>query len=271
MYYELYVDSLFLVNFVMNLYLLLMVDGRLFRTATRKRILLGAAVGAILYFLPFFIPGPVWLKYVIGMSIGGIAMLLITFRIRSVTGFWHVFECFLMCSVLMGSVMLLMKRMPMFRQWMGCIWGILGVGALIYLSAAYRRGSLRQNGTLCRVTLVHKGNKISVTALIDSGNSLTEPISGKSVAVIEEDLVRKLWGEEPHLYRAIPYHSVGRSKGILKGFLLQEMQIETDGVVKVCKDVYVAVCEEYITEHVKMILNPALLYGEEKRNKERFG
>lgn len=260
MYYELYVDSLFLVNYVMNLYVLLLVDRKLFRTATRKRMLLGAAVGAIFFFLPFFLPGPVWFRYAIGMLPGGICMLVITFHIRSIGSFLSVFESFLVYSVLVGGVMLLVKRIPLIGRYMDCIWGILGMGAIIYLVAGYGRNRKKNNG-LCKVTLIYKGNRVSVMALLDSGNSLVEPISGKPVAVIEKDLVFKLWGEEPDLYRAIPYHSVGKNRGILKGFLLQEMRIETEGIVKICKETYVAVCEEYITDHVKMILNPGVLEG----------
>lgn len=272
MYYELYVDSLFLVNFVMNLYLLLLVNRKLFRTATRKCMLLGAAAGAILYFLPFLLPGPVWLKYIIGMPPGTIAMILIAFRVRSVGSFWRILESLLLYSVLLGGAMLLIRKLPLFGQQMTGIWGILGVGALVYLLFGYCIERKNRRECLCKVTLIQKGNRVTVWALLDSGNSLIEPISGKPVAVIEKDLALKLWGEEPHLYRAIPYHSIGKKRGILKGYLLQEMQIETEGVVKICKEAYVAVCEEYITEdHIKMILNPVFLNGEEKMRIERFG
>ena len=62
MHYELYVDSLFLVNFVMNLYLLLLVDRSTFRTATRRRLLLGAAAGGVLGIVPLLLPGTVLVK-----------------------------------------------------------------------------------------------------------------------------------------------------------------------------------------------------------------
>ena len=47
MHYELYVDSLFLLNFIMNLYLLILVDNSTLRTATAGRLAAGAAVGAL--------------------------------------------------------------------------------------------------------------------------------------------------------------------------------------------------------------------------------
>lgn len=96
------------------------------------------------------------------------------------------------------------------------------------------------------------------------GNSLIEPISGKPVSVIEHSLVTKLWEEEPRIFRAIPYHSIGKRHGILKGYLLPELRIERNGVTKICRDVYIAVCEEYLMSEenedvsVKMILNPRL-------------
>lgn len=271
MYYELYVDSLFLVNFVMNLYVLLLVNRRLFRTATRKRLVAGAAVGAIGYLLPFFLPGPVLLRYVIGMIPGTLAMVFVVFRIKTVGGFLRVMEGVLMYSFLMGGFMVFLKRVLRLEQYLPGIWGILGVGALIYMVMSYRMEKKTQNRDFCKAVLIQNGNRITVNALVDSGNSLVEPISGKPVAIIEKDIAAKLWEKEPRFYRAIPYHSIGKKRGILKGYLLQEMQIETEGVLKVCRDVYVAVCEEYITQgHVKMILNPESLREEEKK-KERVG
>ena len=177
-----------------------------------------------------------------------------------------------MYSLLMGGMLLLLKKIPWLEQRMLGIWGILGAGALVYLLFGYFAECRSHGNNWCKVVLIQNKNRITVTALLDSGNSLIEPISGKPVAIIERDLARKLWGEEPSLYRAVPYHSIGKKRGILKGYPLQEMQIETEGVIKICKDSYVAVCEEYITEgHVKMILNPDCLLGEEKMRKERFG
>ena len=47
MHYELYLDSLFLLNFGMNLLLLCLVDHSMGHTATWYRLLAGAGVGAV--------------------------------------------------------------------------------------------------------------------------------------------------------------------------------------------------------------------------------
>ena len=95
MYYELYVDSLFLVNFCMNLYLLLLVNERTHRTATRARLILGAAAGAILFLLPFFFNGPAAVRILLGAVAGAAVMLVCAFRVRSAGAFFRLFELLL--------------------------------------------------------------------------------------------------------------------------------------------------------------------------------
>lgn len=278
MYYELYADSLFLVNFVMNLYLLLLVNKSFFRTATRRRLILGAAIGAVLYFLPFLGIGPWWFRFAVGAMLGSSAMIAVAFRVRSLHTFFRILESILMYSILMGGGMLLLKRIPWMKQRMMGVWGVLGFGAVIYLLLGYLMERRNGQTALCKATLCCEDSRVTVTALLDSGNSLVEPISGKPVSVLERDVILSLWKEEPRLYRAIPYHSIGKKRGILKGYLLPEMQIEVDGVTKICKESYIAVCEEYIASggngaggHVKMILNPGLLEEKQEIRKERLG
>ncbi|MDE7114104.1 MAG: sigma-E processing peptidase SpoIIGA, partial [Acetatifactor sp.] len=76
-------------------------------------------------------------------------------------------------------------------------------------------------------------------------------------SIIDAEIYRKLWRDAQRPYRAIPYHSIGRSRGILRGYLLPQMEVEVDGVSKSLRDVYVAVCEEEC--QVGMILNPSVL------------
>ena len=115
---------------------------------------------------------------------------------------------------------------------------------------------------MCRATLIRDGARVTVAALIDSGNSLTEPISGKAVSVVDEKVFRSLWGNGGQGYRAIPYHSIGKSRGILEGYLLPELRLEVNGMCKTFRNVYIAVSPECISE--KMIINPRIL-TEEKR------
>ena len=93
MYYEIYIDSLLLVNFVMNLYCLELVNLICLRTATRRRILLGAVLGAVLYLIPFLLPGEGWLKIVILFPAAAALMIFMTFRLKSLRLLPACFRC----------------------------------------------------------------------------------------------------------------------------------------------------------------------------------
>ena len=271
MYIEVYVDSLFLVNFVMNLYLLLLVDKSAHCTATRGRLILGAAVGAVAYLIPFFLGGPMWLRLLLGLGIGTFMMIWITFRIKGIVGFFKILEKLLLYSFLMGGgILFLGNKLPIVREYTLGIFGVMGLGALVYILVTELQKRNHHN-CMCKVVLSAKDAKMKVTALIDSGNSLVEPVSGKPVSVIEKKVFYGLWKEPPEFYRVIPYHSIGKKHGMLKGYLLPEIQIEVNGVTKICKEVYVAVSEESITGEtvtlsdvqesfrVNMLVNPVLL------------
>lgn len=268
MYYEVYVDSLFLVNFVMNLYLLLLVNQSTFRTATRLRLILGAAVGAVCFLTPFMWNGPGWLKYGLALGGGTLGMLYVTFRMRSIRALDRLLCKLCLWSFLLGGILLfLISKSAFLRESMTGIAGVIGMGTVAWLGLTFLLEKYKSKETVCYVTLINGGNRIKVAALLDSGNSLMEPISGKPVSVIEMSVFQSLWTMPPTYYRAIPFHSIGKNRGILHGYLVPEIQIEMDGVVKVCKDVYVAVSNENITgiekdSGVKMILNPMILKSE---------
>lgn len=271
MYYELYVDSLFLVNFVMNLLMLELVNMTLMCTATRRRVIAGAVAGALIYLLPFCLSGPGWLKLFLGLAAGTAAMIEVTFRLRSLKAFCRVAERLFLYSFLTGGILLFVIRcFPSIRDVLMNVFGIMGMGIVIFLEIARLVRHKGQNSEICRVVLTGSGSRITVSALIDTGNSLVEPVSGKPVSVLEKSVFEALWRETgPGGFRAIPYHSVGKKNGILQGYLIPEIQIERDGVVKVCRDVYVGISDENIScsNNYKMILNPDLLESKARQRK----
>ncbi len=235
MYYEVYIDSIFLMNLVMNFYLLLLVNHSTFHTATCKRLVLGAVVGAVFAILPFFISGFLWLRLFIGIAVGTIAMVFTAFPIKSFRAMFGILEKLLLYSFLMGGTLLFLIRcVPFARNWATGFFGIVGAGAVVCIVLLYykERECRKKQDSICHATLIQKNMRITVEALVDSGNSLIEPISGKPVCIIEQGVFNSLWKEEEPLYRAVPYHSIGRKRGILQGYELSELQIELEGMVK---------------------------------------
>lgn len=267
MRYELYVDSLFLLNFIMNLYLLLLVDRSTLRIAAFGRLAAGAAVGAACFLLPFWGRGHWLVRLLPAVAAGTAGMLCITFPVRSLRMFLKLLERLVLYSFGMGGVMLFLVRLlPGIRTFLLGVPGLLGMGLLSYLLfRRFRKDDMYQGDSLCEAVLWKDGRKMSVTALVDSGNSLIEPISGKPVCIIGKAVYDRLWTGEADGFRAIPYHSIGRKRGILPGYLLPGLSLVVDGMEHRFADVYVAVSSEEISgadssgaKSVNMIINPRL-------------
>lgn len=261
MYYELYVDSLFLLNFVMNLLLLLLVNQRTCRTATRGRLILGAALSSTLYILPFLCAGPTWLRFGSSMLLGIAVMVWIPFPVRSFRALRQVIAYFLKYSFLIGGCLLfLLQVFPGFSKLIAGSIGIMGLGMVLFLFLFYRR---EEGEGVCRVIIKEGTVTVATWGFWDTGNSLVEPISGTPVCVVDGEVIEKLWEKEPEIYRVIPYHSIGNT-GYLKGFRIEELRVELYGMEKVFRKVYIAqaqigVSKEEKQEYAKVILNPLLL------------
>lgn len=277
MRYELYADSLFLINFVMNLYVLMLVNRGTHGTATPMRLLAAAAMGGAGYLLLLWLPGTAAVKLLAGIPAGVSGMLLTAFHVRGLRNFMRLLEKTFVCSFCMGGALLFaLRSLRLTERSMTGLFGILGLGGILYLFLGH---SLREPGeadNICRATLKAGADQLTVTALIDSGNSLVEPVSGKPVSVVEEQVFRRLWGDGEQLYRAVPFHSIGKKRGILKGYLLPELRLELRGLRKEFQNVYIAVSPEAISapgeygeEPVRMIVNPRLLEEKHRMGKVR--
>ncbi len=282
MHYELYVDSLFFLNFIMNLYLLILVNRSTFRTATPGRIAAGAALGAAGFLLPF-LGGSLGMGVAAAGTIAGAAgMLFAAFPVRSLRMFLKLLEKLLLYSFGLGGMLLfLVRSLPGTRKVLTSVPGLLAAGGLAFWLYYRGRQQGEASGGLCRATLARAGVRMKVNALVDSGNSLVEPISGKPVCVVGKKVYETLWGGETEGFRVIPYHSIGKSRGVLPGYLLPRLEIELEGLERVFENVYIAVSDGEISgmedagaESVKMIINPGLLTGRPggcaKRQNERY-
>ena len=274
MYIELYVDSLLLVNFVMNLYLLILINRSTYHTAGRWRMLSGAAGGAVVWLLPFLPWGPAVIRILLSAMVSTFILVCFVFRVRSLKALLRILQKLLWFSFLLGGgVLFLQGAVPVFRENTMGIFGVMGAGGLIFLLAGKRKEQGKEE-IRCQVTLVAEqaGIRKTITTwgLIDSGNSLTEPVSGKPVSVIDRAVFDALWEESPSMWRAVPYHSIGKKRGILQAYPIAEACLQPEGMTLICRDIYVAVSPQPIEG---MIIHPALLQektaAKEKNSKKK--
>lgn len=266
MIYEIYLDSIFAEILIWNLCVLKLTDRGFGRLAGNGKILAGGAVGTLGYVLSLFVPLPGQGKILFSAVCCG-GMLCLTFPVKSFRNFMRVMEEYLKYGILLGGTMLLILRLPISYLQSNKFW--LSAAAVILMTKAglLLQGKKASKG-FGKAVLIQNKKRISVNAFVDSGNGLTEPISGKPVCVLDKCAAKLLWGEQD-LFRVVPYRSVGKEKGIMKGYLLSQMNLEWDGPVRIFRDIYVAVSPQELTSErgkVQMLIHPALLTGEQTKN-----
>jgi hypothetical protein len=189
-------------------------------------------------------------------------MVKIAFRPRTAKAYAKALQWMLCDTFLLGgAIACVMRFLPSMQAKLTTMVGIVVIGVFVSCWVLDLRKKRHQVMNRCKVTLVQNDERLSVEALIDTGNGLIEPISHKPVSVIQKDILEKLWKKNtPVLYRAIPYHSVGKKSGIMMGYLIQEAIVEREGMSQICKNICVGVRpEEAADGQIPMILNPLIL------------
>lgn len=110
--------------------------------------------------------------------------------------------------------------------------------------------------SLYNVTIFFENKKINVVGLVDTGNSLVEPVTGKPVSVIEKQAL----GRIPEKILYVPYNSVGKDRGLMKAFVADSINVGG----KICKKPIIGIHEGSFggNKEYQLILHPKILKGE---------
>ncbi len=228
-YGTVYIDMVFLVNFMMDLLLLSLVQAVLGRDSGWRRLCGGALAGAVWACLAVLTELPRWMEGA-GSLAAALAMTAFAFgekRMKAV---------FFMSFFLLGLSFYLsgMVNLVYFHSGAGYYMQAGGVPSFILLpviaagSVSVWKGAgwfWRYQGTqrqLMRAALVCSGAEITLTGLADTGNRLYEPYQGRPVHIAQEDSLRGFLPEGQRFFY-VPYHSVGNAQGLMKAFTADRM------------------------------------------------
>lgn len=252
-----YVDEVFLVNFLMDGVLLWTV-GRLGHLGySRRTLLCGALCGAI-YAIIILLPVGHYLAGFLGKAACSVLMVEVTFHPQNMRALGKALAylygvAFVMGGAVLGAMYLFGER---FIQTLGGIALVLVDFKLIWLSFALLaafilvgllqrplRHDLQAAPKVITLEIGLQGKQATFRALLDTGNHLSDPISHLPVVLAEYEQVKHLLPASVEILysqkempaiddlilasqgtilerrmRIIPYHSVGREKGMLLGF-----------------------------------------------------
>lgn len=259
MHYELYIDVFFLINFMMDYMVLTITKKMLKRSVSHVRLCVGALLGAFLTCIVLIMPVPYRaVKFVLFYGGVGVLMLKAGLCIPWNRTFIRAYVLLYASSFLLGGVF------TYFQQYLrhGSLFFALAIISYYLVLGIWNLISYlaRQNQYQCDVIVRNGKNVQRVRALIDTGNSLRDPVTGEPVSILSKKAAEKLYvGYNETAFRFIPYHSIGKPQGVMPLVKLDRLEI-----LKKDKQVidypYVAVSEEELSkDDYEMILNPDIL------------
>lgn len=235
-----YIDSLFLLNFIID-YLLLLLTGRVTGSPLRRwRIALAAGLGGV-YSVFCVLYGVAALSHPVFKL--AVALLLVLCAYGHCRRLLRCCVIFLALSAALGGglyALELMAGAPLSLS----VPSILLFSAAAYglLSLAGRKLARHSPAELRRFTVRLGARSVTLTALLDNGNTLTDPMTGQGVPVAEGDSLASLLPPEadyrhpaqcfqtlpdPGAFRLLPYRSVGVDGGLL--LAVRADAVEVDG------------------------------------------
>jgi len=262
----LYIDSIFLINFVMDLFLLTLTVKSLKNTATFIRILTGSLIGAAGYCLVLLFPRASYpVKVVVGMIPVTVVMLKAGCNVKGVLQLCKgMVYLFTYAFFLGGFILFLRNNISLFRGnelsfWLLLLSGYLGFQICIWGIGHYKKAAANY---FCEVEMEGDNKPLTVFGLVDSGNGLKDPVSGKEVAVLEEEVWNQMtWAKKEEKYKAIPFHSIGKEHGIMEGYEVNRIVVKTQSGKRELHEIPVAVYKGRLSVkgEYRMILPPGWL------------
>jgi stage II sporulation protein GA (sporulation sigma-E factor processing peptidase) len=248
-----YVDALFVINLVID-YIALLVSAKICAAAAPRLRLLAAAVFGALYAVAAVLPFGAFLDNPFLKLAAGALMVVAAFAgqprlLRLMLVFFAVSAAFggaVMAASLLGGgrgwVLL-----PVDMRLLAAAFAV----SYVILTLVFRRSARHRLGVIVPLTLRHGDREVNVKALRDTGNALTDPMSGRPVIVAgigdirpllsppvsrtvaqlrEKDAVQVLETlsrmDHGMRFQLVPYSAVGTAGGVLLAFKPDEVVVD---------------------------------------------
>lgn len=287
-----YADVLLVVNLFVN-YLLLLCSAMIMKKHTgRLRLLVGALIGAV-YGLVIFLPS---LPGAVEFAMRMVASALIvfgTFGFKNLRSFLRCFCTFFTVSFLFGGILLVLwvTVAPIGMVYNnGAVYfdidlSVLAISTVISFVVvsilAHFTARRAPKDSIATVKIAYKGKTVSLTALVDTGNSLCETFSGFPVILGEFDSLEKIIpkavrefidGEDvsssPDM--RLVMHKTVSGTGVLPVFRPDYIEVKSVSHSIKTNEVYIAITKNNLARgEYELILNP-MLFDEEKRYAQAF-
>lgn len=300
---EIYLDIVILENIVIN-YLILLVTSRFSKNRTSSlRLFLGSVAGTAYLVLMILLPEVKVYTTLVSKFLLSIGMVAITFS-------FNRFSVFLKTLALFYATTFIFAGAGFALIFFNKDWGIIRNGVLIsplnFFDAKWTELLLAvavaliifrviwdavqsrfvKEKLLVDISIAVENKSIGLPALVDTGNSLHDPLTNLPVVVVEFSAIKDLLPddiksifEQNHendlnsvtaeisssdwfkRFRLIPFTSLGRENGMMIGFRPDYIEIGADDGKKDIRDVIVGIYNRTLSanEQYRALMNPELI------------
>lgn len=276
---EVYIDSLFLFNFLGDLLMLRIAGAALGLEMRRARLCTGAAIGALYACAAFFLPSG-GLRTMAVNLLALIVMCMAVFRPRGWRALLRTTTVTLLTAFgLGGGVMGLNFLIGGDALCRGGVWYVeislaelLLLAAAVFLPVRFALRAVMQFAAGGRTTVLVRvciaGRIYEGRALIDTGNHLRDPVTGKRVIVCDRTLLgtadfETLAQRCPSAVRMLPVVTVAGEDALLPAVRPDYIETEYQGRRVRCGEYLVAVSGGGLHADYHMVAGPELLENEE--------
>lgn len=247
-----YIDLLFLFNWWIDFFLLLVVKLTLKRITKITRIIIASMIGALsIIFLCFNINYIIlfFLKIILGFI-----MCIIAFKFKSLTYTLNNLIYLFMAGVILGGTINLIKPYIVYNKFLYFL-GLIIITPIILIGFVKQNKKLKKNYSLYyQVKIIFKSLKqISLNGFLDTGNKLIDPITNKPIILVEKKCLKGVYNIRSPMY--IPIKTVNKTS-LIECFKPEYIIINE----KYYNNYLIGVCEDNLfNDGINCLLNNKLV------------
>ena len=293
-----YGDIIFVENLLMN-YLILFSTAKLTKSRYKKINILLASIAGAIYAVFYYYPGFEYLYTWFLKIIFSLFIIVVAFNPYTLKEFCRKILVFYIVSIIFGGaafgIYYLINGVKF--AYKGIFYidsfpvklllaSILLAYIFVRFSWGYIISKIKREKILLDVSIIKEDKKAYLVALLDTGNSLTDPITNLPVLVAEYEAIKELLpseiqrifeeNKENNLnaiasvlsrsewitrFRFIPFNSLGVENGLLIGFKPDGIRIEDNSGKNFIRDIIVAIYNKKLSRdgEYSALLHPEIL------------
>ncbi len=283
-----YIDMLFLLNFLMNSVTLFVTSNFIKANLSIPRLVVGSVISALYSTLMFF-PQTAFLYTAISKIVMFFLTVFVTFPTKAFLSLLKNTAVFFAVNLIFGGMFFALVFFTNFGEALGAavsngelylnisfeallfstILSYITVSIILYIK---KQTASVQKG-IYSITISINGKDVTKKALCDTGCTLSDPISGFPAVIISPKTAKKLLGNSfqenysailANKCRILPYTTIDNEGGMLFGFVPDELFVDNKKIS--CSVVAVAKTDFNQEGQISAIFNPKIL---EKLNERK--